>query len=314
MYGTNSSTLNYTQTSIIANASLLDVNYNWTINCTDLAGNTGGSIARNISIVSAYINITSIIVDDTSYALMNQIDLVAGSTQLVYCNMTIRAPGVYTDILGVNATFFSSTTTIDAADNNRTHYSNSSCTFLTGGGDTADYQCAFNVWHFAINGTWNCTSFAWDSVSTSNNSDNTTVNQLFALNISTELIDYANLQPNATSSNVTVNISNVGNMPMNISVYGFGGDDNTTGAGLSMICQINNISVSFEKFSTNATANYDSKTSLLSSEVDLGLTIPAKDASDDVRVNSTYWQFMVPPESHTFGQCNGSVVFVAETP
>jgi spore maturation protein SpmA len=84
---------------------------------------------------------------------------------------------------------------------------------------------------------------------------NTTVNQLFALNISTSIINYTALEPNQFSPNITVNISNVGNMPMNISVYGFGGDNEATGTGLSMVCEINNISIAFEKFATNSTAN-----------------------------------------------------------
>jgi hypothetical protein len=101
---------------------------------------------------------------------------------------------------------------------------------------------------------------------------------------------------------------------MNISVYGFGGDNATTGAGLSMICEINNISVAFEKFSTNNSINYSSKNPLSSALQDVGLTISPKTTPDEIKVNSTYWQFMVPPEAHSFGQCNGSVVFVAQSP
>ena len=144
--------------------------------------------------------------------------------------------------------------------------------------------------------------------------DNTTINQLFALNISTSIIDYSNLQANQTSQNVTVNISNVGNMPMNISVYGFGGDNESVGTGLSMLCQINNISISFERFSTNTTSDYNSNKQLLASPQDIGLTIPAKTNASEIRVNSTYWQFMVPPQAQSFGQCTGSVVFMAQSP
>ena len=134
------------------------------------------------------------------------------------------------------------------------------------------------------------------------------------MNISTNLINYTSLEPSHFSPNVTVDISNVGNMPMNISVYGFGGDDEISGAGLSMVCEINNISISFEKFSTSTDHDYTSKNSLSSTPQDIGLTIPAKTAADEIRINSTYWQFMVPPASQSFGQCNGSVVFVAESP
>jgi len=282
----------------------------------DSAGNIGQNSTThiNITVYTHFINITAIVVDDTNYAIADQIDLQAGTTNSVFCNITVKDPVDYTLIQGVNATFYSLTTTYGAANSNRTHYSNSSCTLLTGSGQNANYQCAFNVWHFAINGSWNCTSYANNSYSSYNATDNTSVNQLFALNVSTSVVDYGNLAPSNASSNVTVNVSNVGNMPMNISVYGFGGNDSTAGAGLSMLCQINNISISFEKYSTNNSKDYAAKNSLSTTKQDIGLTIPSKINYGDLTINSTYWQFMVPPENHSFGQCNGSVVFVAQSP
>jgi len=289
--------------------------YEMLVYANDSLGNRGNNNTHgNITVITTILNITSIIVDDALYTPLNQIDLSAGITKTVYCNLTVSDPNDYTAIQGVNATIFSSTTTLDAVDSNRTHYSNTSCTFLYGDSLVAYYQCAFSMWFFAINGTWNCTGFAWSEHFTANNSDNITVNPLFALNVSTSTVDYGYLQPDNVSSNVTVNISNVGNMPMNISVYGFGGDDETTGTGLSMVCQINNITIEFEKFSTNNTANYSSKRQLSASLQDLQFTIPSKTAYEEVRANSTYWQFMAPPEYQAFGQCNGSVVFVAESP
>ena len=289
--------------------------YEVRVYANDSLGNIGESDTHiNITIITQPVNITSIVVDDSFLIPVDEIDLKAGTTRLVRCNITVQDPEVYTNIGGVNATFYSSTTSYGAADNNRTHYTNKSCSFLSGGGESADYICAFNVWYYAINGSWNCTAVTWNNYSTDNATDNTTINQLFALNISTSVIDYTTLQPNQTSPNINVNISNVGNMPMNISVYGFGGEEEATGTGLSMVCEINNISVSFERYSTSSAADYASKKQLSSSPQDVGLTIPPKTSPNEVRVNSTYWQFMVPPESHTLGQCNGSVVFVASMP
>jgi len=48
MYGTNSSTLNNTNTVIEANATVLGGNYVWNVTCTDLSGNIGGSTPRTI--------------------------------------------------------------------------------------------------------------------------------------------------------------------------------------------------------------------------------------------------------------------------
>jgi hypothetical protein len=289
--------------------------YEVRVYANDTLGKIGGNSTHvNITITTSNISISLVRVDDDVGIPVYEMDLQAGTIKAVYCNMTVIESEAYTNILGVNATLYSITTTYDAADDNRTHYSNSSCTFLTGGGPSADYQCVFNLWHFAINGSWNCSAFAWNSYSVANAIGNTTVNQLFALNISTSIINYTALQPNETSPNITVNINNVGNMPMNISVYGFGGDNATTGAGLSMICEINNISVAFERYSTDSNMDYAAKNQLSSALQDIGLTMPVKTNASDARTNSTYWQFMVPPEAHSFGQCNGSVVFVAEAP
>jgi hypothetical protein len=289
--------------------------YQVMVYANDSLGNIGFNDTHvNITILTYFINISSMLFDDDVTLPLSEIDLQAGTTKSVYCNITVVDPINYSLIQGVNATIYSILNQSNSTDNNRSHYSDSSCTFITGGGNSADYQCVFDVWHFAINGTWNCTARAWNSYSNITLNDNTTINQLFALNVSIGVIDYSNLQPNQTSQNITVNISNVGNMPMNISVYGFGGNDEVIGAGLSMICQINNITVSFERFSTNTTANYSTKRQLSGSLQDLALTIPAKTNVSQVRVNSTYWQFMVPPQAQSFGQCNGSVVFVAQAP
>jgi len=307
----------YTTSSsnLFANFSnLSDGVYYFNATAYDTRNNFNYTLTRNVTIITQLLNITSIMVDDGITFPIDQIDLQAGTTKSVYCNMTVVDSASYTRIQGVNATFYSFTTTYGAADDNRTHYTNGSCAFITGAGQSADYVCVFNVWHFAVNGTWNCTGFARGTYVTTNATNSTAVNQLFALNISTSVIDYSNLQANETSQNVTVNISNVGNMPMNISVYGFGGDDEAIGTGLSMICQINNISIAFERFSTDSTIDYNSKNQLSSTPQGLGLTILSKTIVDEIKTNSTYWQFLVPPQANASGQCNGSVVFMAESP
>ncbi|MBN2459882.1 hypothetical protein JXB28_06380 [Candidatus Woesearchaeota archaeon] len=317
------------QALVASNSSSTDINGLWTWNWSTASVYPGNYSAVSLAtkqdynnaydyywfqILAANVSIDSIMVDDDADIPVDEIDLQAGTTKLVYCNITASETRDYTYILGVNATLYSTTVAYDAADDNRTHYTNSSCTFLNGGGQSADYQCVFNVWHFAINGTWECMGFATNGYASANKTDNTTVNQLFALNISTNTIDYAELEANQQSANITVNISNVGNMPMNISVYGFGGEDEAAGSGLSMVCEINNISISFQRFATDSSSDYASKNTLDSTPQGIGLTIPPKSASEEIKINSTYWQLMIPPESQSFGRCNGSVVFVAESP
>jgi len=280
----------------------------------DSVGNIGNNSTHfNITVRTKVINITYLIVDDSTSSPDNQIDLTAGLTKTAYCNLTIIAGDEYTSIERVNATLYSATTTLGAADSNRSHYTNSSCLLVSGGGDTADYVCSFDLFYYAINGSWSCTVFAADNYTASNRSDQTVINQLFAINMTTNVINFSNLQPNQVSSEVTIDMINIGNMPMNISVYGFGGENKSIGENLSMICSINNISISSERYSTTSNS-YDSKRNLSSTPRDIGLTIPPTNDTLGPNVNTTYWQFMVPVSSHSLGLCNGSVVFMAQSP
>ncbi|MFH0869585.1 MAG: Ig-like domain-containing protein [archaeon] len=280
----------------------------------DSVGNIGiNSTHFNITVRTKVINVTYLIADDSTAIPIDQIDLIAGSVRSAFCNLTIISGDDYTSIESVNATLYSATTTLGAVDSNRTHYTNSSCSLVSGGGDSADYFCSFDLFYYAINGSWSCTAFARDNYTASNRSDQTTVNQLFAINMTSDIINYSSLQPNQVSSEVTIDMVNIGNMPMNISVFGFGGENYSIGKNLSMICSINNISISSERYSTSS-ISYDSKSNLSSTPRDIGLTILPTNDTLGPNVNTTYWQFMVPVSSHSLGLCNGSVVFMAQSP
>jgi hypothetical protein len=118
--------------------------------------------------------------------------------------------------------------------------------------------------------------------------------------------------PEQPSTEISVNITNLGNVPINVSVYGYGGENETTGENLSMVCKINNISVQFQKFSTSVVP-FDSKINLSYSPKNLDFTIPPKNNATDTVYNTTYWQLVVPASSYSFGECNGTVIFSASS-
>ncbi|MBN1793321.1 DUF2341 domain-containing protein [Candidatus Woesearchaeota archaeon] len=286
-------------------------NYEIRVYANDSFGNIGNNDTHsNITIVTEAVNVTSVLLEDYLDLPINEIDLVPGGTRQVNCNVTVEDPLQYTYIENVNATLHHIDAGYDAADDNATHYTNSSCSFETGGGTTAYYVCAFHVQYYAFNGTWICNASARNAHTSSWGSDNSSMNQLFSLNVSSAVINYSELAPEDESPDFSVNLTNLGNVPINISVYGFGGEDEETGNDLAMVCTINNISVSFQRFSTTIVP-YSSKTSLSSTPQDIGLTIyPHNDTF--VQTNTTYWQLMVPASSFSFGQCNGSIVFAAD--
>jgi hypothetical protein len=287
------------------------INYQVRAYGIDLAGNQGSfSIASNITMNnSQLVNITFIYADDNVDVPINEIDLIAGDFKTMFCNISASDPVDY-NLLSANATLYDGKINFTSLTDNRSTYTDPNCTRTYGAGTDAQFLCSFNVSYYSPNGTWYCRGYVKNAYTSNFMEDNFTINQLFALNISSEVIDYQNVPTAQTSSDVAVNITNLGNVPINISVYGFGGENESAGANLSMICEINNINISFQKFSTTV-APYDSKSTLASTPVETGLTIQPKANSTDYTYNTTYWQLAVPPSSLTFGQCNGSVVFMA---
>jgi hypothetical protein len=140
------------------------------------------------------------------------------------------------------------------------------------------------------------------------NYNTTHIDGLFALNVSTTLIDYGNLAVGDQSASQNVNISNLGNYNINVSVYGYG---NVSTDGLAMYCQIGNIPISNEKYNLIGGASLAAYTNLSNVSTQIaGLTV-RQQRNQTVSKNQTYWILYVPP--NPFGRCNGSVVFQAES-
>jgi len=102
---------------------------------------------------------------------------------------------------------------------------------------------------------------------------------------------------------------------INVSVFGFGGNDSITGAGLAMICAIRNISISNERWDLSSATPYATMTPITGAPDYLdGLTIPQQTDDTQQEINSTYWGLHVNVTTNPFGICNGTVVFAAEVP
>ena len=115
-----------------------------------------------------------------------------------------------------------------------------------------------------------------------------------------------------TINAVVANITNFGNTNINISLYGFGGDNETTGAGLSMICDVRNITLSNERYGLSSATIYDSMNPVTGAYAPIaGLTIPQQTDDAQPVINSTYWRLYVNVTTNPFGICNGTVIFSA---
>ncbi|MFH1506732.1 MAG: hypothetical protein ABIE94_07165 [archaeon] len=244
------------------------------------------------------------------------IDLTPGSNLTILCNVTIRDFNGGDTLNEVNATFYHIYNSTDTADDNNWHYTNGSCTqnrtAYGVGGYLTDYICAYEVRYYATNGTWYCNATAVDAYNFTDTEWNTTViNPLYALNV-TRLIDYGDLPVENTSTNKTANITNFGNMAINITMHGYGA---TPEDGLAMNCTVGNITVDNQKWSIQPDDDYAAKTALVSSKIapsELGTTISRRLDDATPVTNVTYWQLYIAP--NPFGTCNGSIVFTAELP
>ncbi|MFC2134927.1 hypothetical protein ACFLTH_09940 [Bacteroidota bacterium] len=275
------------------------------------------TVDTRVNITESKSTILGVVIDQGNLT----ITLNAGLTRLITCNITIRDYNGWNDTTNVNATFWDNTTVgAGDPDDDNNHYSNSSCTRMSNDGQyVSNWDCSFNVWYHANNGSnWVCNATAKDTYtnSTNNYTDSgynvTTINSLYALNV-TSLIDYGDMAAGDTSTASEIaNITNFGNMDINISLYGWGGNNlsDTTYSGLSFVCEIGNISVENERYSLTD-QSWLSMTNLTNeSTLIQGLTMPQRTASEVV--NTTFWRLYVPPAP--FGQCNGTIVFAAEIP
>jgi hypothetical protein len=244
---------------------------------------TIGPNYRNIT-VDTTANITNALPEILTIVMEDPVTLTAGFTKDVECNVTLRDYNGGDTIDTVNATFFHSSSTLESANDNNTHYTNLSCSQTAVSGFYSNYTCSAPFYYYAEPNSWNCTVFVNDTA-------------------------YGELAILDTSPNMTANVTNFGNVPINVSVYGYG---NVTGDGLAMDCEQGNISIDNERYSADITDTWATKAQLSGSATQIPtLTVSKQTVPAVPIINITYWQLYVPP--NPFGVCNGTVVFQAES-
>ena len=208
---------------------------------------------------------------------------------------------------------------IGDSDHKNYHYSNLSCfinkTIANGENEVI---CGFNLTYYTNPGLWKCVVNVSDENGLiTNATDNVTVNTLLAIGVDPE-IDYGSVGPASVSIENTVNVTNYGNVKINLSLSGY---SSYVGDGNAMNCSIGdtrNISVMYEKYnltSSNSAANLlefqAGNYTNLTGNVDVkifNLDYRHNDLVNDV-MNTTYWRIYVPPT--VSGNCSGNIVFGA---
>lgn len=249
-------------------------------------------------------SVNSVSIDDDISTPPNEIDLAAGVTRKVLCNGTVSDDNGYDTIDNVTAIIYAignGTKASDPEDNN-TLYKNNSCTLSAGYSTTKkDFNCSFNMWYYAQNGTWSCNATATDSQSASGSAvANSTVNNLIAFNISSLILDYGNLAPGAASpSSVLFYITNLGNTRIDLSLN-----------GSNMSCTAGTIPSSSQHYNITGTDQAYSLMLALSNSAFLvsDFDLDKKVTSDSNR--TTYWRIQIP--TAVKGQCTGIISLSAQ--
>jgi hypothetical protein len=285
------------------------------------------SVRTTVNVTDSYPEIVNITCNNRTSITLN-----AGTTQSVVCIVQIMDFNGGNTIngtmgSGVNATFYYYLNQSSNPNDNNVHYTNSTCSQNgSANGYLVNWSCAFDVWYYANNGTWRLNATVTDTHNwyyrgglnfTVWGVGNATINSLYALNV-TSLIDYGQLAVGDTSAPVTANVTNFGNMNINVTVFGYGNDtDSVSNRNLAMACEQRNISISNERYSLSSATAYDAMTMLAGVSTPApqisGLTIMQQTNDSQQVINSTYWRLYVNVSTNPFGICNGTVVFSAET-
>ena len=263
-----------------------------------------------------------------SATVIDQIDIGGGSitlipndTKKVNCSVQMSDYDGDTTIDTVRAVFFDpAQASYGSPDDNNSHYTNSSCDIDTSYGDQfqALSNCLFDVWYYANASTWNCTVIVNDSANYIANESNTTVVQpLLALGLP-DIIQYGTVNATYVSVENITNVTNLGNVKVNLSLNGYGFWENDGNAMNCTLGPTENISVQYEKFNlTSSTPGDLTHAQLMGNYTNLTDYPVTQEFNLDYRKNEnvneawnyTYWRIYVP--LGVAGTCQGNIIFGA---
>lgn len=276
----------------------------------------GFDMAPNLSINTppTFINLT---IEDTLTSPLNEIDLTPATTTTTNCFGVIQDHDDIASISTIQAEFFSSSSAFGNPDDNNDHYTNSTCEINTSYGTSiqAMVNCTFNIEYYAESGSWQCQINATDNLSGSGTiSDATTINTLLALGVGSSM-DFGKTTMQEVSQEKTTNVTNYGNVQINLTLSGYG---QTPDDGNAMECGPTDISIDYMKY--NLTASNSSNLTLSQFETiyqnlttsptshEFNLNSRQNDLSNEANA-STYWRIYVPQGISE--NCTGNIVFAA---
>lgn len=278
-------------------------------------GQNNVTVITNLTIGNVFPEMANVTVENNASSLA----LTPNASRIVTCSGTASDYNGWNDVKNASAVFYDNTlSSYYAANDSNSHYTNSSCTITQDGAFTDVINCTFSVWYYANPGIWNCTILVNDTKGKPGyGSDVINISSLLALGLP-DVIYYGEVNATEMSDENITNVTNYGNVKINLSLSGYGF---VLGDGYAMNCTsgaIKNISIMHEKYNltvsnpgvldiSQANANYTNLTTNVVVKR-YNLNFRQNDTFNEA-INSTYWRIYVP--TGVAGTCQGNIVFGA---
>jgi hypothetical protein len=185
-------------------------------------------------------------------------------------------------------------------------------------GNNATYTCTTSLQFFADptdegnysqSQGWNTQEWiAWVKVIDNQNASSTGSNEateevdvatLLASELSTTTINYGEVKPNETSTEKTVTIKTIGNVPLDVNA-----------SGTNMAWNGNNIGVPWQHYSTTTGFSWDTGTPLSTTTQPIELESGKPTQSPTNATDDIYWKLKVPLNTPAGGPYQGTAIFI----
>lgn len=278
-------------------------------------GSPNVTVITNLTVGNVFPEFSNVTIEANASSMA----LTPNTSRVVYCSGLVTDYNGWQDVNHSIGVFFDiANSSYLNPDDNNDHYTNSSCSITADGTYTAWVNCSFNVWYYANPGNWNCTLWVNDTKNkTGYGSDTISVSSLLALGLP-DFIYYGEVNATEVSEENITNVTNYGNVKINLSLSGYGFRVNDGNAMNCTLGAIKNISINQEKYNLTASnpgvldlqqliSNY---TNLTSAPVVKHYNLDyRKNDTFNEAINASYWRIYVP--LGVAGTCQGNIVFGA---
>ncbi len=278
-------------------------------------GENNVTVITNLTVGNVFPELSNVSIENNA----STIALTPNASKTIYCWGLATDYNGWDDVQYASAEFFDNTSSsYGGANDNNEHYTNSSCDITQEGTYTDWINCSFDVWYYANPGIWTCTIFVNDTKGKPGyGNDITNISSLLALGLP-DVIYYGEVNATEVSDENVTNVTNYGNVKVNLSLSGYGFIENDGNAMNCTLGSIKNISIGHEKYNLTAptlgvlnltqfNANY---TNLTSNPIvkQFDLDFRQNDTFNEA-INTTYWRIYVP--LGVAGTCQGNIIFGA---